>query len=80
MADKVSIVKCDDYSKSKEYIIEALSMIGGLKSIISEGDRVLLKPNVLAARKPEDAVTTHPSIVAAMCELVKDARWYTCNW
>ena len=73
MADKVSIVKCDDYSKSKECIIEALSMIGGLKSIISEGDRVLLKPNVLAARKPEDAVTTHPSIVAAICELVKDA-------
>lgn len=73
MADKVSIVKCDDYSKSKECIIEALSMIGGLSSIISEGDRVLLKPNVLAARKPEDAVTTHPSIVAAMCELVKDA-------
>ncbi|MBP1907987.1 DUF362 domain-containing protein [Methanolobus bombayensis] len=73
MADKVSIVKCDDYSRSKECVMEALSMIGGLKSIISEGDRVLLKPNVLAAREPEDAVTTHPSIVAAMCELVKDA-------
>ncbi|WMW24098.1 DUF362 domain-containing protein [Methanolobus sediminis] len=72
MVDKVSIVKCDDYSHSKECIIEALSLIGGLRSIISKGDRVLLKPNVLAARKPDDAVTTHPSIVAAMCELVKD--------
>jgi uncharacterized protein (DUF362 family)/Pyruvate/2-oxoacid:ferredoxin oxidoreductase delta subunit len=70
---KVSVVKCDDYSHSKECIIEALSLIGGLSSIISKGDRVLLKPNILAARKPEEAVTTHPSIVAAMCELVKDA-------
>ncbi|WMW22180.1 DUF362 domain-containing protein [Methanolobus mangrovi] len=73
MGDNVSIVQCDDYSKCKEYLTEATSLIGGLEPIISEGDYVLLKPNVLAARKPEDAVTTHPSIVAAMCELVKDA-------
>ncbi len=73
MADKVSIVQCDDYSKSKEYVIEAISLIGGLESIISRGERVLLKPNLLAARKPEDAVTTHPTIVASMCELVKEA-------
>ncbi len=70
---KVSIVKCDDYSHSRDCIIEALSMIGGLQSLISPGDRVLLKPNILAACKPEDAVTTHPSIVAAMCELVIEA-------
>lgn len=73
MADKVSIVRCDNYSKSRRYVTEAISLIGGLQSVISTGDRVLLKPNVLAARKPEDAVTTHPSIVAAMCELVQEA-------
>ncbi|WP_406671040.1 DUF362 domain-containing protein [Methanolobus sp. ZRKC4] len=73
MGNKVSIVKCDDYSKSKECIKEALNLIGGLKSVVSAGDRVLLKPNVLAAHKPEDAVTTHPSVVAVMCELVQEA-------
>ncbi|WP_094226722.1 DUF362 domain-containing protein [Methanolobus psychrotolerans] len=73
MVSKVSIVRCDDYSTSGVAVAEAISLIGILESIISEGDRVLLKPNVLAARKPEDAVTTHPSIVAAMCYLVKDA-------
>ncbi|MDY0386533.1 MAG: DUF362 domain-containing protein [Methanolobus sp.] len=73
MGDKVSIVACDDYSKTREYVEKAIKLIGGLKSIIFKGDRVLLKPNVLAARKPEDAVTTHPSIVAAMCELVQEA-------
>lgn len=73
MGDKVSIVRCDDYSGSRECISRTLSIISGLESIISKGDRVLLKPNVLAARKPEDAVTTHPSIVAAVCELVKEA-------
>ncbi|MDG6242951.1 MAG: DUF362 domain-containing protein [Methanolobus sp.] len=70
---KVSILRCDDYSKSGKVVDEVVSMIGGMGPIISEGDRVLLKPNVLAARRPEDAVTTHPSVVAAMCELVKEA-------
>ncbi len=73
MGDKVSIVRCDDYSGSRECISRALSMIGGLGHVITRGDRVPLKPNVLAARKPEDAVTTHPSIIAAMCELVQEA-------
>lgn len=73
MGNKVSIVKCDDYSDVYKCITESLSLIGGLGSVISAGDHVLLKPNVLAARKPEEAVTTHPSIVAAMCELVKEA-------
>ena len=52
---------------------ESLNLIGGLEKIISPGNRVLLKPNVLAIRPPEDAVTTHPAVVAAMCELVSEA-------
>jgi uncharacterized protein (DUF362 family)/NAD-dependent dihydropyrimidine dehydrogenase PreA subunit len=73
MNDRVSIVSCMDYSTTKESVEEAIELIGGLSSLISEGDRVLLKPNVLGARRPEEAVTTHPAILAAMCELVKEA-------
>lgn len=73
MSTKVSIIKCDDYSKARAAIKEALDLIGGLEKIISPGNRVLLKPNVLAIKRPEAAVTTHPSIVSAMCELVKEA-------
>ena len=73
MTSTVSIVRCSDYSSVKSAIIESLDLIGGLESIITPGKRVLLKPNVLAIRAPEDAVTTHPAVVAAMCELVKEA-------
>jgi uncharacterized protein (DUF362 family)/Pyruvate/2-oxoacid:ferredoxin oxidoreductase delta subunit len=73
MNTKVSIVRCSDYSNVKSAIKEALALIGGLGSIITPGKRVLLKPNVLAIRAPEDAVTTHPAVVSAMCELVKEA-------
>lgn len=72
MNTKVSIVHCSDYSNAKDAIKEALDLIGGLEKIISPGNRVLLKPNVLAIRPPEDAVTTHPAVISAMCELVSE--------
>ena len=72
MNTKVSIVRCPDYSQAKDAIIESLKLIGGLEKMIKTGDRVLLKANILAARPPEDAVTTHPAIITAMCELVSD--------
>lgn len=70
---KVSIVRCPDYSSTKKAIAEAIDLAGGLEEVISRGDRVLLKPNVLAASPPEAAATTHPTVVTAMCELVSAA-------
>ncbi len=71
--NRVSIVRCPDYSDTKRAIAEALELLGGLGNIIHPGDRVLLKPNILAASLPESAVTTHPSVVASMCEFVLQA-------
>ncbi|MCQ1534604.1 DUF362 domain-containing protein [Methanosarcina sp. KYL-1] len=70
---KVSIVRCPDYSDTKKAIAEALDLLGGLEDIINPGDCVLLKPNILAATAPEAAATTHPAVVAAMCEFVLEA-------
>lgn len=70
---KVSLVRCPDYSDTRKAIAEAVELLGGLKDIIRPGDRVLLKPNILAANPPESAATTHPSVVASMCELVIQA-------
>ena len=71
--NKVSIVRCPDYSDTKRAIAEALDLLGCLENVIHSGDRVLLKPNILAASPPENAATTHPSIVASMCEFVLQA-------
>ncbi|MGM0770323.1 MAG: DUF362 domain-containing protein [Halobacteriota archaeon] len=70
---QVSIVRCEDYSKAIEAVREAIDLIGGLGSVVFPGARVLLKPNLLAAELPEKAVTTHPAIVSAVCELVVEA-------
>jgi len=69
----VSIVRCDDYSQEKvdpavEKLIENL---GGVGNFIKEGSKVLLKPNLLVGKHPDRAITTHPSIVAAVVKLLK---------
>ena len=40
---------------------------------MTPGERVLLKPNMLAAKPPNAAVTTHPALVRVVAELVRDA-------
>ena len=47
--------------------------MGGIENIVKPGMRVAIKPNLLMAKKPEDAATTHPSVVHAVIKLVQKA-------
>jgi uncharacterized protein (DUF362 family)/Pyruvate/2-oxoacid:ferredoxin oxidoreductase delta subunit len=71
----VSIVKCNDYQYENVYrsVKQSLDLIGGIKKFISPNHKVLIKPNLLAAKPPEKAVTTHPMVLKAIIELVKGA-------
>jgi len=70
----VSIVKCDGYEDAKveSAVRVTLSLIGGLQEIVKPCQKVLLKPNMLLASSPEDAATTHPSVLRAMIKIVKE--------
>lgn len=54
-------------------IASLLEPIGGMSAFVRPGERVLLKPNMLAAKAPEKAVTTHPEVLRAVIEEVKKA-------
>jgi len=71
----VSIATSDGYEllALRQAVIKLLEPIGGMSAFISSGDRVLLKPNMLAAKEPDKAVTTHPTMVRVIAELVRDA-------
>ena len=71
----VSIVKCEDYSQDKVYsaLKRSIDLIGGIDKYIKPGMKVLLKCNLLMKKKPEQAATTHPEVVAALGRLVKEA-------
>ena len=50
-----------------------LEPFGGMGAFVRPGQRVLLKPNLLAGFGVERAVTTHPSVVRAAILLVREA-------
>lgn len=69
---KVSIARCDEYADNlvEQAVEEALLPLGGMGKFVKKGDKVLLKVNLLIGKVPEDAVTTHPSIVRAVANQV----------
>ncbi len=75
MNPKVSIIRCASYDEAAvaSALIELLAPLGGIGAYVKPGDRVLLKPNLLTAKPPEAAVTTHPALVTAVCRLVRNA-------
>ncbi|MFA4981256.1 MAG: DUF362 domain-containing protein [Candidatus Omnitrophota bacterium] len=72
---KVALAKCADYDTTKvfEAVKKAVDLVGGIGSYVKPGMKVLLKPNLLSARPPDDAVDTHPEVVRAVVRLVKSA-------
>jgi uncharacterized protein (DUF362 family)/Pyruvate/2-oxoacid:ferredoxin oxidoreductase delta subunit len=75
MESSVSIVKCKDYDEEKvlSALRQAIDLIGGIQAFVNRGSRVLLKPNLLYGKPPEKAVTTHPSVVRGMIQIVREA-------
>ncbi|MDD5688042.1 MAG: DUF362 domain-containing protein [Elusimicrobia bacterium] len=67
----VSIIKCDSYSSVEPAIAEAIKNIGGTGRFFKSGQKVLIKPNILSAKLPEKAVTTHPEVIRAIIRIVK---------
>ncbi len=75
MESPVAIVKCKNYDEEKVLtaLRQAIDLIGGIQAFVNKDSRVLLKPNLLYGKPPEKAVTTHPSIVRGMIEIVREA-------
>ena len=71
MTSKVAVVRCESYEEAR--VAEALDRVFehiDLSEIVKPGNLVLLKPNLLAPRKPEAAVTTHPAVVKEVAKRV----------
>ncbi len=66
----VSIIKAT-YSDPK--IETLLAPFGGMEQFVKKNEKVLLKVNLLSAKEPEKAVTTHPEFVRAVAKVVRKA-------
>jgi len=72
---QVSIKRCSNYNPQdvERAVGEAVGFLGGIEKFVKPGQKVLIKPNLLSARLPEDGVCTHPEVVRAIIRLAKKA-------
>ncbi len=62
-----------DLKKVRTLLEEILSASWRGFFTLKSGDHILLKPNLLSAKPPEAAVTTHPVVLEAMIQILLDA-------
>jgi uncharacterized protein (DUF362 family)/Pyruvate/2-oxoacid:ferredoxin oxidoreductase delta subunit len=69
----VALVRAESYERDRvdQAVADAVGRLGGWGRYVCPGMTVLLKPNMLSPRHPDQAVTTHPQVVAAVARQVR---------
>ena len=77
---KIIFGYCDSYEPNivGKVLAELLQPLGGMRAFVKQGQSVLIKPNMLTNRRPEQGVTTHPELVRAVIKAVKAAGGLPC--
>jgi len=72
---KVALANCNSYDTNEVFtaVCKVVNQLGGINAFIKPGERILIKPNLLSAKAPERAITTHPEVVRALIRLVRSA-------
>ena len=73
--NRVSLQQLSSYEPSavSAALERLLAPLGGMGNFVTPGQKVLIKPNLLAGKAPEKAVTTHPELVRAVIKLAQQA-------
>ena len=71
---KVAVIRCENYDleEVKKSIKRAIDLIGTIDLFVKENDKVLLKPNLLAAETADRSVTTHPIVFEAVVSILRE--------
>jgi len=71
----VSLLPAGDYHPAglKTALTSLLEPLGGMTAFVRPGQKVLIKPNMLAGKPPDKAVTTHPELVRQVILQVREA-------
>jgi len=71
---RVALVECRNYEQKSiaRALDEVQEMLGLWKGALPDTGRVLLKPNMIAAKRPEKSVTTHPALIYETAKRLKE--------
>jgi len=69
----VALIRCENYEyENVSHAVEkGIDLLGGAELFAKSGERILFKPNWLAADHPEKMTTTHPMVFKAIVEVFK---------
>lgn len=67
---KVGMGKGRDYPR---LVRQVVSLVGGMRTFVKPGAKVVIKPNIGFDRPPEMAATTHPLVVRTLAEMALEA-------
>ena len=72
MKSSVYVVNCNSYDEAPKKIQELINIMGGISQFVKNEEKITLKANLLSPLTPDKAVTTHPSIIRAIGELIEN--------
>jgi uncharacterized protein (DUF362 family) len=75
MKTAVNIIRAHSYERTalRHSLETLLQPLGGIGAIVKSGDRVLLKPNLIVAGRPSQAIATNPDLVYCVAQMVQEA-------
>ncbi len=65
---RVALVRCDGYDSAAvtRAVADGIELLGGIARFAATGERILMKPNVLAGDDPGRLVSPHPTVMGAV--------------
>jgi uncharacterized protein (DUF362 family) len=71
---KVSLTKCNDYEpvNVQTALLRHFDLHGGIGAFIARGDKVLIKPNMIAPKPAGCAVQTDPVVIVELAKILLD--------
>ena len=67
----VVLVRCenDDHTPVSAAVEKGLDLIGGVGQFTAPGEKILLKPNILAGDSPDKCKGPHPMVIKSIAEI-----------
>lgn len=74
MTSIVAVVQCNSYHPEsvRSAVQTGLNLLGGAEKFASAGERILLKPNILAGENPEKCISPHPEVISAVAQIFQE--------
>ena len=72
---KVALVRCQDYRPElvDSAVERGLELLGGAAKFAAAGEHILLKPNILVGATPDNHISPHPLVFAAIARAFQKA-------